>query len=1157
MDDFRALHIGICHLAALDPDNASVQNGVGFSKPHSYFGKRMANIRFEEWDDAMIYTAWDTLRHYKEQLAACGINWDDIPVPPAPNKEAFLERAKHTAKMLSIPRVLKIDPDNGDLIVSWGKNETTVTEFKEKFVYGTEIRWDKDRFKGWWIYPQNIGTIDKVFEFAERWGITITDEALLRLQVVRSHFEKGTLQQREIVAPIKTGRYVIPHESNPLEFRVYFDYDRKVYYAISSSRDKVTGDVVDDRYKAFVRRYEDNKTLGKNWIITCIDEKAIDLLKRFTDEYGFEYRDGAAERLEQIRNDSEKNKAASSAMDTDFRVRDGLLRDPRPFQHAGVQFGILNGNHLNADEMGTGKAQPLDAKILTPRGWTTMGKLKVGDRVVGSDGCETFVEAIYPQGVKDIYRITFKDGSYTECCEEHLWAVNTTTRRFRNNPHIIKQLKDLQNDLFFDNGNAKYFIPMVSPVKFDLTYIPLDPYFLGLLIGDGSLTLNTPAITSADDEILDAIRDCLPDGIRLIRSGTYGYNISGERPKANPITESLRLLGLMGKSAYDKFIPDSYKYNTVSIRVSLLQGLMDTDGSISKNHMEYSTSSEQLAKDVQEIVESLGGKAVMTTRIPSFKYKNEKRFGAQSWRLHISLPNDIQPFRLKRKIANWEPKTKYIPARPIVSIEHVGQKEAQCIRVSASDHLYVTDRFVVTHNTFQSIALTYHLECYPALVICPASLKYNWRNEIQMTIPNASVSVYEKGDPNLATDWLIINYDMVTKKLEHLLSRQWGHLICDEAHKLKNPKASWSKSVLEISQKSTKRVTLLTGTPLMNKPDDMIMPLRIINKLNSHFKNITNFQNRYCNMTSKTYGKKTYRVSGEPTNLTELNQHLRNGIMIRRLKRDVLKELPPMTRSIIHLKIDNRAEYEKAERDIVSYVREFAANDKRFLESIKDLPPDEKEKARRDHANDKAYKAARAEILVQINHLRQIAAKGKLSQVKKWVEEFLESGEKLIIFGYYQSVVEEFGKAFDAPMIYGSVDAKKRQEYVEAFQNDSEARLLVLNMDSGGVGLTLTAASNSVFVELNWNPARITQAEARISRMGQMFPQTIYYFIDPTTIDSYMMDMVLAKQAIINEAIDGDENDGFAIDKEVAERNGMDYANVLLEKYGVEGVEVH
>lgn len=1104
MDDFRALHDGIVYLANLC-DGALAQDNQGFSKPHSYFGKRMANIRFEEWDDAMIYTAWDTLRHYKGQLAACGINWDDIPTPPTPNKEAFLERAKHTAKMLSIPRVLKIDPDNGDLLVSWGKNETVVNEFKEKFAF-EEKRWDKDRYKGWWIYPQNIATIDKVFEFAERWGITITDEALLRLQVVRSHFEKGTMQQKEIAPKIQTGRYVVPHESNPLEFRVYFDYNHKVYYAISSARDKVSGNIVDDRYKAFVRRYEDNKTLGKNWIITCIDEKAVNLLKQFTDEYGFEYRNGAAERAEQIKHDSEKNKAASSAMDTDFRVRDGLLREPRPFQHAGVQFAVLNGNHLNADEMGCIDG---DAAISINRGGAGK-KIKLSDLYVKFNGGGTkkwdLSIPTYARSVDDgFFRLNKITGVYDKGEKQTLKVVLSDGKKL----HLTPDHQVLTCDGWFE-------IQALAPGDKILTNGTMQCPSCGT---------TDDIITSKTAKFLGYCRQCMYRQMRVQgrvtdsiqdRDDGYTYITAGLMYHPNkPETMGIAVHRLIYEAHLNGLSLDDW------LKIIFTGNFSDEhvflDPKIHVHHINENKSDNRLSNL----------KAVTPTE--------HIRLHDGYKRLPIFIPKEVE----------------------IVEISDGGIKHVYDISVESA-HNFVANGIVV-HNcgkTFIAIGLTYHLEAYPCLVICPASLKYNWENEIKMSIPYASVSVYEGGEPNLTTDWLIINYDMITKKLDQLLSRQWAHMICDEAHKLKSHKANWSKSVLELSQKCVNRVTLLTGTPLMNKPDDLIMPLRIIGKMNSHFKNISNFQNRYCNMSSKTYGKKTYRVSGEPTNLSELNQHLRNGIMIRRLKKDVLKELPPMTRSIIHLKIDNRSEYEKAERDIVAYVREFAANDKRFLETLKDLREEDREQALREHVNDKAYKAARAEILVQINHLRQIAAKGKLAQVKKWVEEFLESGEKLLIFGYYQSVVEEFGKCFNAPMIYGTVDAKLRQKYVEAFQNDSETNLLVLNMDSGGVGLTLTAASNSVFVELNWNPARITQAEARINRIGQKFPQTIYYFIDPTTIDSYMMDMVLAKQQIINEAIDGNENDGFAIDNEVAERNGMDYANVLLEKYGVEGVHV-
>jgi hypothetical protein len=259
------------------------------------------------------------------------------------------------------------------------------------------------------------------------------------------------------------------------------------------------------------------------------------------------------------------------------------------------------------------------------------------------------------------------------------------------------------------NGNHRWYIPMVQPVEFEAQELPVDPYLLGVLLGDGHL-LGKVSFSSADTEIVESVRVLASAmGLFVRNKGRYDYGIVGGG--VNPLLKQLRALGLAGMRAESKFIPHIYKFNTVADRVALLQGLLDTDGSVDgQSRIEFSTVSKQLARDVIELVQSLGGTATLSTRIPKYTYRGQRREGQLSYRLNIALPAEIQPFRLSRKAMRYTHRPKYPPSRAITEVTFVGCKEAQCIAVDAPDRLYVTDDYIVTHNTVMGMLIGHALQ---------------------------------------------------------------------------------------------------------------------------------------------------------------------------------------------------------------------------------------------------------------------------------------------------------------------------------------------------------------------------------------------------------------------------------------------------------------
>jgi phosphate starvation-inducible protein PhoH and related proteins len=385
--------------------------------------------------------------------------------------------------------------------------------------------------------------------------------------------------------------------------------------------------------------------------------------------------------------------------------------DPAKFQ-AHLERGIIEIAPL---AFMRGRAQPLQTKVPTPLGWREMGSLDEGDWVIGSNGQPTQILGVYPQGLKEVFLVTMTDGSSTLACAEHLWPVRTPSDKRRNRPARILETREMMGRLRATHQH-RYELPLLSaPVAFAAREVPLDPYALGLLVGDGCLTgKTTPTFASADPELAETLEHRI-DGIRLARKSGVDYvlqNVNGGRGGvivANPVTESLRALGLCGTRSNTKFIPEVYLYNTAEVRLAMLQGLLDTDGGpvVQEDRtcrIQFSTTSPRLRDGVISLVRSLGGVAYSRTRCMEDKLPGLTRgrivaHRSDSYVVEIRLPRGIQPFRLRRKAEVYERHGGGRPMRFIKDIEPAGMQETLCISVAASDHLYVTEDFILTHNT--------------------------------------------------------------------------------------------------------------------------------------------------------------------------------------------------------------------------------------------------------------------------------------------------------------------------------------------------------------------------------------------------------------------------------------------------------------------------
>lgn len=362
---------------------------------------------------------------------------------------------------------------------------------------------------------------------------------------------------------------------------------------------------------------------------------------------------------------------------------------------------VLAGNNVYLiGEAGGGKAQPLSAKICTPNGFITFADVKVGDEVFGEDGNIYHVEGVYDRGEKNVFVVTTSDGATTETCDEHLWEVQTRLDRNKGRKGKVMELREIEP--FTAKGQTNAYIPVAKAVNFNRKFNNvIDPYVLGVVIGDGSLTTNSISISNNDENIINEVSRLLPEGVKLSKRNnderSDAYGIIGENG-VNLFKNELNDLNLLYKKSIDKHIPHQYLYGTLEDRISLLQGLCDTDGYADSTHFEYSTSSEKLSIDFAELVRSLGGTCRVTSRMGKYIKNGIRKETTMSYRLSCVFPDDINPFRKSNK--KYTHNVKYKTRRSIEKIEFKGVEQVRCIKVSTPTSLYLTDDYIVTHNTF-------------------------------------------------------------------------------------------------------------------------------------------------------------------------------------------------------------------------------------------------------------------------------------------------------------------------------------------------------------------------------------------------------------------------------------------------------------------------
>lgn len=434
------------------------------------------------------------------------------------------------------------------------------------------------------------------------------------------------------------------------------------------------------------------------------------------------------------------------------------------------------------------------------------------------------------------------------------------------------------------------------------------------------------------------------------------------------------------------------------------------------------------------------------------------------------------------------------------------QRQAVAFLEARNGRALIADEMGVG-KTIQTLAwLHLHPEKRPIIIVCPASVKYNWKREIEKTLPEeASIAVLSGTTPyRLKAEFLIINYDLLRYWWKRLRQMQPQVLVLDEAHYIKTATTQRTKATQKLAA-TIPHVIGLTGTPVVSRPIECYNAIQLIDP--TVFPDFWTYARRYCNAKR---GFRGWDFSGA-ANEDELHQKLTQTIMLRRLKADVLPDLPPKMRSYIPLEINNRDEYDSADEDVIQYIRE-------------------------EKGELAAESAKKAEHLVKFEKLRQLATEGKLPQAIEWIKNFLSSSdEKLVVFAVHTATIDTLMNAFDgtAVRVDGSVPTTKRHKAVTTFQKQADCRLFIGNVQAAGTGLTLTSAASVAFLELPWTPGDLTQAEDRVHRIGQTCMTNIYYLLAAGTVEQEIVSLIDAKKKVFSTVVDGRTADKTSLLKEL------------------------
>ncbi len=783
-----------------------------------------------------------------------------------------------------------------------------------------------------------------------------------------------------------------------------------------------------------------------------------------------------------------------------------------PFDHQKEGISWLYGLYqkkvpgaILADDMGMGKALAENTSVKIPGGWKAIKDLQVLDQVIGRDGNPTNVTGVYPQGIRETFKIIFDDGREVIADKDHLWqihsyaftGVNNLTSKL-NKPRVLNTEEIFE---FYENkpkerykSNSKYYIPLCeSEIKDDID-LPMDPYLMGLMIGDGGFSQKSASFSSADQEIIEEIRNIFNNDNRLnimqiepTRHDKYSYRITRKEEfrkpgNKNEMVSILTENSLMGKKAHVKEIPEIYLEGSRDQKLLLIQGLMDTDGTVHGNVPSFCTTSPKLADQFQQLIWGIGGVANRAKRQGRL-YEDGKRIKETLpyYIINIRLKNPNELFKLQRK------KDKCSVGQyskglmlGISKIEKYQDQKTVCIAVDNKDKLFVIQNHIVTHNTFQTIGFLTTVNKTKAIkrivIVCPASVISVWQREIHQF------------NKKLESKVEIFSFEAFVNRRD---TGKVDVLVIDEAQRAKNKDTRANEKLRSIESDF---VLLLTGTPIENKVQDIYNIMAIIDPI--YFKIYNTLQG--LGKDENALAAKTQTLL-QPVYLRRVKtkKQLKATLQIEEVMIPMFKFEKETHEAILNfygnsvVKLNARKGIEYYNQFIIALGRLRQTSS--YAHQIKDLP-----------------------------FLSGINIEPKASKGKKLLELVgSKPKEKFVIFSMFTETIKHLKSILpEKPLVIdGSVGSHKRGDIIKEFQ-EGPSRFIIVSLKAGNSGITLHAARNIVMYDLWWNPAVMMQAISRVYRIGQTRDVTAYLFVNKESIDENIIRIINLKKEII-AAFDG------------------------------------
>ena len=823
-----------------------------------------------------------------------------------------------------------------------------------------------------------------------------------------------------------------------------------------------------------------------------------------------------------------------------------------PFKHQNktASFSYIARRSLVGNSTGTGKQQPVTEPVLTPSGWTTMGQLRPGDLVVGQNGRPTEVLSVHPQTERRTYKVTFSDGSWTLAGPDHLWTAGTKSMLHQGYPMKVVTTMDMANSL-----HRQWSIPMTEPVEFDpQDTLPCDPYLLGIVLGDGHINKYGASTICTDLEIISNL------GLPLVRPHETSPYTGYANVPHSLLGDALPPL----RRSWEKSIPVSFMRGSSKDRLALLQGLLDSDGSpMRTGGVEFSSTSYELAEQVVELTQSLGGVARRgKPRRTWYTHNGEKLQGKESYRINVKLPPQFIPFRLTRKLAKFVPPTKYLPKRVVRSIERVEDQESVCIRVSAEDSLYLTRNYIVTHNTLsalQTLALAHHYgERIKAIVVVPTISVKQWHAETERWTPGfKSVSIPSKTPKKdrlltYASKWdvLIMGNHAFTRDVQHINQIDINQVIVDDIDPaLSVNNQTWQ--ALSIICNNADLVIDMNATSLQMRLEQLYAASCLIGGQDV-WGSVKNFNRNYIRkekvwITTKIkkngkeeIGKKPVFQTTGYKNLSHFKKKF-DPMSIRITYEDIADDvtIPALVTEQVYLDMT------KKQRDRYTELQGGV----RTILGDNNMPDAQKA------INALTAFTIGSQICAGTFALKTTSQSyepdgPEASPKLDWIMDKLTddwTDEKVVVYAKFrgsiialQKRLENEGIGFST--IWGvETDADVRNDEMTRFWEDPDTKVMIISV-SGERSLNLQNASILVMWDLQLNPARVAQIAGRVRRVGSTHKRVfVFELLMSDTQEERYMAALAARQTLFDFVYDVDTE-------------GEDADNLLIQKLDTEQI---